>query len=59
MYSLFYLGTRLHIDSWTPIIMYISYTALGSLAFFFMTGAIGFIASFIFIRKIYGAVKID
>lgn len=41
------------------MVIYFSYSAIMSLGMFFMTGTIGFLATFVFTRKIYGAVKID
>lgn len=35
------------------------YSTVMALGFFFSTGSIGFVATFAFVRKIYGAVKID
>lgn len=42
-----------------PAILYFSYMAIVSYSFFCLTGAIGFYACYIFVRKIYSAVKID
>ncbi len=42
-----------------PAILYFSYMAIASYSFFCLTGAIGFYACYIFVRKIYSAVKID
>ncbi|CAF1194796.1 unnamed protein product [Didymodactylos carnosus] len=42
-----------------PSMLYFGYTILICLTFWILTGTIGFYASYIFVRKIYGAVKID
>jgi transmembrane 9 superfamily protein 2/4 len=59
VYSMYYFTTRLDITKVVPAMMYFGYMFLASLAFFAMTGAVGFSACFWFIRKIYGSVKID
>jgi transmembrane 9 superfamily protein 2/4 len=40
-------------------VLYVGYMALVSLAFFLVTGAVGFLACFWFVRTIYAAIKID
>ena len=45
-----------------PIIstaMFFGYMFIGSSLFFALTGAMGFIASFAFVRVIYASVKLD
>lgn len=39
--------------------LYIGYSLLISFVAFILTGSVGFIASFFFVRKIYGSIKID
>eukprot|EP00182_Erythrolobus_australicus_P001806 CAMPEP_0185829594 /NCGR_PEP_ID=MMETSP1353-20130828/344_1 /TAXON_ID=1077150 /ORGANISM="Erythrolobus australicus, Strain CCMP3124" /LENGTH=637 /DNA_ID=CAMNT_0028527409 /DNA_START=116 /DNA_END=2029 /DNA_ORIENTATION=+ len=61
LYSLYYLMTQpgfkgINIAS---ICIYTGYMALMSIAFFLMTGFVGFFASFTFVRKIYGAIRVD
>jgi transmembrane 9 superfamily protein 2/4 len=58
-YATFYFFTKLEVTDPVPILVYFSYSAVMSIAFFFMTGTIGFAATFIFTQRIYGAVKID
>ena len=59
VYSMYYFTTRLDITKFVPALLYCGYMFLVSLAFFAMTGTVGFYACFWFIRKIYGSVKID
>ena len=40
-------------------VLYLGYMLLVSLAFFLVTGAVGFLACFWFVRTIYAAIKID
>ncbi len=42
-----------------PSLLYFGYTTLMVLSFWLLTGTIGFYAAYVFIRKIYAAVKID
>jgi transmembrane 9 superfamily protein 2/4 len=58
-YSMFYFFTRLDITKFVPALMYFGYMFIVALAFFALTGTVGFYACFLFIRKIYGSVKID
>jgi len=58
-YSLFYFVTKLEITEFIPTLLYVGYTTLMVLTFWLLTGTIGFFAAYAFIRKIYGAVKID
>jgi len=59
LYSIAYFKGRLQIEKLIPTIMYFGYMGVFSLLFFVMTGSIGFIASFLFLRVIYGSIKID
>lgn len=58
-YSIFYFFTKLSITEFTPTLLYLGYTGLMVITFWLLTGSIGFFAAYSFIRKIYGAVKID
>jgi transmembrane 9 superfamily member 2/4 len=59
IYSVFYFYSNLQIENAIPTIMYFAYMALVSYAFAILTGSVGFFACFVFVRLIYGAVKID
>nr|XP_039252288.1 transmembrane 9 superfamily member 4-like [Styela clava] len=59
IYSIFYFCTQLEITAFIPTLLYFGYTFIIVLTFWILTGTIGFYASFMFIRKIYGQVKID
>ncbi|XP_050338391.1 transmembrane 9 superfamily member 4 isoform X1 [Bactrocera neohumeralis] len=58
-YSIFYFFTKLEITEFIPTLLYLSYTGIMVLTFWLLTGTIGFFSAYSFIRKIYGAVKID
>uniref|UniRef100_A0A803TV96 Transmembrane 9 superfamily member n=1 Tax=Anolis carolinensis TaxID=28377 RepID=A0A803TV96_ANOCA len=58
--SLFYvMALNLDIVEFIPSLLYFGYTALMVLSFWLLTGTIGFYAAYMFVRKIYAAVKID
>ena len=59
VYSLYYLVTKLQLVGLLSLVVYISYMGLICFAFALYCGGVGFISSFWFCRKIYGAVKID
>ena len=59
LYSAYYFYMNLDIEKTVPSIMYFSYMGLLSYGFGILTGTIGFIACYVFVRVIYGAVKID
>jgi len=58
-YSVFYFFTKLEIDEFVPTLLYFGYTAIFVVTFWLLTGTIGFWAAYSFIKRIYGAVKID
>merc|ERR1719482_2066684 len=59
MYSILYFNTRLEINSFVATIVYFAYMGIISLLFFLLTGSIGMISSFIFVKAIYGTIKVD
>ncbi|KAG0330285.1 hypothetical protein BGZ99_006017 [Dissophora globulifera] len=59
MYSVMYYFSTLQIRSFTSMVLYFGWTAIMSLMFFVLSGAIGFFSTFVFVRKIYGSIKID
>jgi len=58
-YSMHFFSQQLQIVAFVPSLLYFSYMALVSLAFFLMTGAVGVLATFRFCQAIYGSIKID
>jgi transmembrane 9 superfamily protein 2/4 len=59
LYSIFYYVTRLELTRVTSGILFFGYMLIISIAFFVFTGAVGFYSCFLFVRKIYGSVKVD
>lgn len=58
LYSLFYLATRLDMAG-VSVLLYMGYMFLASMMFGLMAGICGHLATFLFIKKIYAAVKVD
>jgi len=59
LYSTFYFFTKLDMSKGVPTLMYFGYMFIISYSFFILTGTIGFVATFFFVRAIYASVKID
>jgi transmembrane 9 superfamily protein 2/4 len=57
LYSIFYFFTKLQLTKFASILLYFGYTFIMALAFFVMTGSIGFYACFIFVKKIYSSIR--
>jgi transmembrane 9 superfamily protein 2/4 len=50
---------QLQIEHFIPTILYFGYTFVMVVGFWLLTGTIGFYATYVFITKIYAAVKQD
>merc|ERR1712217_86457 len=59
LYSILYFSSRLQIEKFVPTLLYFGYMFIISILFFLLTGSIGMLASFAFVRAIYGSIKID
>jgi len=59
LYSIFYFFTKLQIERAVSGLLYFGYTLIMALAFFVLTGTVGFYACLVFVRKIYSQVKVD
>jgi len=58
-YSLYYAQSKLQMARAVATMMYVSYMFITSFTFFLITGSLGFLSCFVFIRIIYAAIKID
>ncbi len=52
-------ATRLELPGLANKVLYVGYLFLLSLVDFLLFGSIGFIASYIYVRRIYAAIRID
>ncbi|KAH0827892.1 hypothetical protein J3R83DRAFT_3521 [Lanmaoa asiatica] len=59
LYGLFYWGSRLSLDSFTSVALYLGYLFLICLFDFLVTGTIGFLASYWVVRRLYSAIRVD
>lgn len=59
LYSLIYLFTKLSLSDFTSVALYLGYSLLISFVVFIITGTVGFICTYFFVRKIYASIKID
>jgi len=59
LYSGLYFSSRLQIEKTISIMLYFGYMFILSTCFFLLTGSIGFISSFFFVKAIYGSIKVD
>jgi len=59
LYSVLYFTSRLQIDKPVSTMLYFGYMFIISVMFLLLTGAIGTVASFYFVKAIYGSIKVD
>jgi transmembrane 9 superfamily protein 2/4 len=59
LYSILYFSSRLQIEKLVSVLLYFGYMFLISVMFALMTGAIGTLSSFFFVKAIYSSIKID
>lgn len=59
LYSIVYFVTKLQIHQFVPSLLFFGYMLLTAFTFALLTGTIGFLASLIFVRTIYSAIKIE
>eukprot|EP01012_Entosiphon_sulcatum_P019361 TRINITY_DN241_c0_g1_i1.p1 TRINITY_DN241_c0_g1~~TRINITY_DN241_c0_g1_i1.p1 ORF type:complete len:637 (-),score=102.60 TRINITY_DN241_c0_g1_i1:283-2193(-) len=59
LYAIFYFCTTLHIKNFWSSILYFSHMFCISYFFMVVTGTIGFLSTFLFVRYIYAQLKVD
>merc|ERR1719305_1062091 len=59
LYSCLYYYTRMQITFYVGAMLYFGYMFIISYTFALITGSIGFVSTFIFVKAIYGSIKID
>mmetsp|Transcript_154482 Transcript_154482/g.494122 ORF Transcript_154482/g.494122 Transcript_154482/m.494122 type:complete len:622 (+) Transcript_154482:54-1919(+) len=59
LYSVLYFSSRLQIDKIVSTLLYFGYMFIISTLFMLLTGSIGTLAAFFFVRAIYGSIKVD
>ncbi|KAH9949582.1 endosomal P24A protein [Amylocystis lapponica] len=58
-YGVFYWASRLSLDSFSSVVLYMGYLLLLALLDFLVTGTIGFIATYWAVRRLYSAIRVD
>jgi len=59
LYSLYYMATKMVMTRGVSIILYVGYMTIASYAFFTLTGTVGFLACWFFVRTIFASVKVE
>jgi len=59
LYSLVYMATKMVMTRGVSIFLYIGYMLIASYSFFVLTGTVGFLSCWFFVRVIYSAVKVE
>jgi len=58
-YSVWYFYFRLHITGILSSVLFFSYCFLACAVYGLLTGTVGFLAAYAFVRRIYAAIKVD
>lgn len=58
-YSIWYYIFKLHITGFVSSLLFFSYSFLACAVYGLLTGTVGFLTAYAFIRRIYSAVKVD
>ncbi|KAI9720303.1 MAG: hypothetical protein M1828_005766 [Chrysothrix sp. TS-e1954] len=58
-YCAWYYAMRLHIEGLASGLLFFSYTALACAVYSLLMGTVGFFTAYVFVRRIYGAIKVD
>jgi transmembrane 9 superfamily protein 2/4 len=59
LYSVLYFFSKLQVTKTVTFFIYFGWMSVASLTFMFLTGTVGCISTFFFVRAIYGSIKID
>ena len=59
VYSVWYFATRLHIEGFISSMLFFSYTFLACVVYALVTGTVGFLTAYAFVRRIYRGTKVD
>ncbi|KAI9250760.1 hypothetical protein BY458DRAFT_493758 [Sporodiniella umbellata] len=58
-YSFLYYFTKMNINTFTSTVLYFGYSSIISLLVTVMTGSIGYLSCYYFLRKIFASIKVD
>ncbi|KAJ5454763.1 Transmembrane 9 superfamily member 7 [Penicillium daleae] len=58
-YCIWYYMFKLHITGFVSTLLFFSYSFLACAVYGLLTGTVGFIAAYTFVRRVYSAIKVD
>lgn len=59
LYCVWYYFAKLHITGFVSSMLFFSYSFMACCVYGLLTGTIGFLSAYAFVRRIYGAIKVD
>ncbi|KAF2858112.1 putative multispanning membrane protein [Piedraia hortae CBS 480.64] len=59
LYCVYYYAKHLHITGLVSTLLFSAYSLLACLVYGLLTGTVGFLTAYSFVRRIYGAIKVD
>ena len=59
MYCVWYYTTQLHIEGFVSSMLFFSYSFLACLVYGLLTGTVGFLTAYAFVRRIFSGTKVD
>ncbi|KAL8320798.1 hypothetical protein RB597_007183 [Gaeumannomyces tritici] len=59
LYCIWYYFTSLHITGFVSSVLFFTYSFMACCVYGLLTGTVGFLSAYAFIRRIYGAIKVD
>ncbi|KAL2111900.1 hypothetical protein VUR80DRAFT_9012 [Thermomyces stellatus] len=59
LYSVWYYVARLSVSGWVSGLMFFGYSFMACCVYGLLTGTVGFLSAYAFVRRIYGAIKVD
>ncbi|KAK3390520.1 endomembrane protein 70 [Podospora didyma] len=59
LYCVWYYFAKLHITGFMSSMLFFSYSFMACCVYGLLTGTVGFLAAYAFVRRIYGAIKAD
>lgn len=58
-YCVWYYFTKIHIEGFISGFLFFGYSGIACVAYGLLCGTIGFLTAYTFVRRIYGAIKVD
>ncbi|KAK6202133.1 hypothetical protein LQW54_009002 [Pestalotiopsis sp. IQ-011] len=59
LYCIWYYFAKLHISGFVSSMLFFTYSFMGCCVYGLLTGTVGFLTAYAFVRRIYGAIKAD